>query len=725
MGAMKKYRFTCAALTAAALLAAFPPPSAAEVGKTSCLTEKAVQYKSVEISASISAKYDNPYDPSQIEVSASITSPSGKKLIVPSFHSSGSSWITRFTPVETGKYSYAISEKSSGTASSSPSYNIDVTPGEGDGFIRKCGANPYYLKFDSGRPFFGLGHNIGWVPGDKAHTFEQYFKLFRENGCNLTRVWMNVPWAMPFEMDKLGRYSEGTARNIDALIKASEKYGVYIILVFDSYSTLMAETGPWGEESWADNPYNSKKGGPCKEPQDFFTDNAAKIYYKNRVRYIMARWGYSPNIIAFELWNEFDAPAGWVAEMAAYIRSINPHGQLVTTSMGYPWSNNFEESDVWKTGGLDFIDYHIYGDQTANAIGTLASLADELTKRFKMPFLVGEFGISAAESDGAIDIAGAGRELHNSIWAAAMSRSFAGSLNWWWEEYVKRKNLYPHYRALRNFTEGTDWGSVKADYLKTGPVTLYVGEDKQPEFSDITVPTKELWGNRDFGEFTIRPDGSVSGGLINAYLHGKYHEKEMKVSPVIHVDYPEDGLFIIKVGMVSQGGHLMVYVDDEKVFEEDFPAGACEGPWQRSTYRPDYKIYQCLYNKNIEIPVTKGSHTIRLDNTGADWIGIKRFTLTNYTSNLVLDSRIAALALDKEMLVWIQDKSDGAEGPETVSDASFKIEDVEDTTYSAEWWDTLEGEVLSTVNVKASDGELTLHIPPFTGDIACKIRKLS
>lgn len=718
---MRLRTITYTVVPAVVALACLAAPSLADIGSVSYPKKAVSRYEMVEISAEVSADYDNPYDPAQIEVNAAIATPSGKNITVPSFYSgSGSTWITRFTPVESGKYACHISMKSGENTSASPSRTIDVAEGAGDGFVRKCGKNPYYLTFDSGKPFFGLGHNVAWAPEGRAYLFEKYFSRFRDSGCNLTRIWMNVPWSLPFEMKKLGKYETVSAENMDKIVALAEQYGIYIVLVLDSYSSLMAETGPWGEDSWKVNPYNAARGGPCQKPWDFFSDETAKRFYKNRLRYMMARWGYSPNILAFELWNELDTPPGWVDEMAFYMRSVNPHNQLVTTSLGYPWANNFNEPTVWGLDSLDFIDYHIYGDQTGDAIGTLVSVTGELTKRFKKGLLVGEFGMSAARSDNNLDPEGNGYELHNSIWAAAMSGSFAGALNWWWEEYVMPKNLYPHYRALRNFVEGINWASSRVERLRMGVVTLYMGEKKEAAYSDITVPTKELWEYTAYREFTVGNDGSVSGGIVNAYLHGTSKKEPVKIDPVFHVNYPVDGKFIIKVGMVSQGGRLVAYVDGEKALEQEFPTGVGEGPWIKSTFRPDYKVYQCLYNTEVEVPVPKGMHTIKLTNTGIDWIGIKNIRLSNYTSNLILTSRVVGLGLDNEMLVWIQNKKpDG----ESVTDASVAIEGAGDLTYSVEWWDTFEGKILSTVNVKAENGVLTLYIPPFARDIACKIRK--
>ena len=700
------------------------------IGDVTPSGKTATQYELFEISADIKAPYKNAVDPKCIEVDAVITTPSGLSVTVPAFYSGkGATWNARYTPTEEGNFSYSILLKTPDASETSKTYNFTVVKGSGDGFLRKSAKNPYYPIFDSGKSFFGLGHDIGWSQGSILSSFERYFIKYRENGCNLTRVWVNVSWSCPLENNCVGSYDMSSSEKIDALLNMAKEYGVYIVLVLDSYGSLMEEQGQWNENTWKSNPYNKANGGPCAKPWDFFTDETARQCYKNRLRYVMARWGYSPNILAFELWNETDAPAEWVSEMASYIRSVNPHGQFITTSLGYPWSDNFDDSSVWKLDGINIIDQHIYGNQVGEPIGSIASLAKELTKNYNKMFLVGEFGISSNQSDSFHDVSGTGLELHNSIWAAAMSRSFAGALNWWWEEYVRPKNLYHHYLALRRFLDGVDWNSSRVECLKTSPVKIAAGESEEIKYSDVTVPTKELWGNTNFREFTIGNNGEITGGYVIGYLHGTLKNDTMRIEPVFHVNYPADGKFIIKVGTVSQGGHLVAYVDDKEALSQDFPAGPGEGPWIKSTFRPDYKVYQCLYNTDVEVPVSKGEHVIRLSNTGLDWIGIKNIRLTNYSSSLFANARALGLALDKVILLWIQNKSynlssvrEGLE-PKEIKGASLTIEGAADGLYNIEWWNTTEGKITSTTQAAAKDKKLTLTIPSFPRDIACKIKR--
>ncbi len=90
---------------------------------------------------------------------------------------------------------------------------------------------------------------------------------------------------------------------------------------------------------------------------------------------------------------------------------------------------------------------------------------------------------------------------------------------------------------------------------------------------------------------------------------------------------------------------------------------------------------------------------------------------------------LAGLKVGDEMLVWIQNKdytlkyAKGQAEPESITGASFKIEEAGDGAYSIEWWDTREGKVISRDRRNAQKGELQVPVPAFSKDIACKIIK--
>jgi hypothetical protein len=61
--------------------------------------------------------------------------------------------------------------------------------------------------------------------------------------------------------------------------------------------------------------------------------------------------------------------------------------------------------------------------------------------------------------------------------------------------------------------------------------------------------------------------------------------------------------------------------------------------------------------------------------------------------------------------------------PEPLPTLQVRIPDLPDGEWSVEWWDTISGEVVSTERLRTGPGGvLALPCPPFTNDIAAKVR---
>lgn len=685
------------------------------------------QYELFEVVIGIRAHYDNPYDYDQIGVGLSVKTPKGNWESVRAFYSaSGNIWKARYTPRQAGNYSYYVFLKKKTGAHISGMRSFKALPGSSNGFLRRSKESPFYAVFDSGKSFFGIGHNLAWVTNNNIDAFEKYFKLMQDNGCNITRIWINSPWSICIENEKACIYNPADSHKLDEILTLAKKYGIYLILVIDTYSTLMEERGFWNEQSWKTNIYNKLNGGPCQQPWDFFSNVEAGRMYKNRLNYIIARWSYSPNILAFQLWNETDAPADWTKEMISYIRSINPHGQLITTSLGYPWDNNFDESSIWSLDGIDIIDRHVYGNLVKDPISNIASVNVQLEQKYGKPVMTGEFGMDAGRNDAALDPKGDAVDFHNSLWVSVFSRSFSTALNWWWAEYIKNKNLYPHYKALAAFMEGLRWGAGPVDIIQVSHVRT-AAKSSESVSLDITVPVWDKWGDTTQREFAILSSGDVVGGMVNAYLHGE-SKQDMQIEPVFHVDFPKAGKFVINIDMVSGGADLAAYLDGKSVLRKELPCGPGSGPWKKSLYLKQHDIYQCLYDEKIAIDVPAGKHTIRLANYGKDWARMKSIKLINYREESFANVRLLGLKVYDTMIFWIQNKAydrkaleDGREPP-FVRQSSFVIT-VQPGDYNVEWWHTLALKPFLFEKISVKDGSLTVSVPDFNMDIACKVRK--
>ena len=99
---------------------------------------------------------------------------------------------------------------------------------------------------------------------------------------------------------ELGRFDEAVAARYDAVLDAAERHGVKVILT--AFAVGFTPGDAW--KGWEENPYAAARGGPAATPSDFFAGPAAREAARRALRYVLARWGASPALLAVDLLNE-------------------------------------------------------------------------------------------------------------------------------------------------------------------------------------------------------------------------------------------------------------------------------------------------------------------------------------------------------------------------------------------------------------------------------------
>lgn len=313
------------------------------------------------------------------------------------------------------------------------------------------------------------------------------------------------------------------------------------------------------EHGWNANPFNAANGGPCKTAGEWFTDETARNYYKKRLRYTVARWGYSPNVLCWEFGNEFEGWANsskeiqlaWHREMSDYLRALDPFGHLITTSF---WTNTGPE-EFWNLKNLDIVQTHCYTNDDANVADRVRLYCRHQWRHFEKPHLFGEFGIRSHATTADKDPQGWG--IHNSLWAGLANFTAGGVMPWWHENYLDTLDLYFHFTSLANFTEGLPLGTARWQPLVTAPAE-YIDKNRKPETRDVAIIPVGGWERSQQNEFTISPAGLTSDDPIpQRMLHGAGH-RDLKNPPTFVVTYPQPGRFIVHVGRVSASGLLRI-----------------------------------------------------------------------------------------------------------------------------------------------------------------------
>lgn len=226
--------------------------------------------------------------------------------------------------------------------------------------------------------------------------------------------------------------------------------------------------------------------------RDFFVLQEARRMFKNRLRYMVARWGYSTHIMAWELWNEIGSAdrdavrdhaqvVDWNREMCRYLQSLDPH-HMTTTSL----SSTEVWPEMWQVKENEFAQMHGYyyfseemKRDAKDMAGFMTKWLDEID-HFNKPYLFAEFGIVPDKPDthGLWDKDPRGVHLHNGLWAPMAYGAAGTGMIWWWFNYVDPKNLYFQFKPVADFTKDIPWtteGFRRADLQESSEKVRALG----------------------------------------------------------------------------------------------------------------------------------------------------------------------------------------------------------------------------------------------------------
>ena len=437
----------------------------AQVESVSRTTPNPERYGRVDFAIILRAPWQDPYATRDVNVDMALTSPSGRAVVVPAYYEKGESgalseWRIRFAPFESGSYRGNVILAVNGKPGSPVPVAFTVAPSNARGFLRPAG--PWIFRFDNGEPFRGIGENLGWesrsnddskffktLHQDPRFTYDYLLGELSRNGGTFFRTWM-CAWNLPLEWhhvidtnrytDDARRFNASGIKRMDELVDLATATHTYFMLTIDPHGAFLGA-------GWEGNSYNARNGGPAATPLDFFTNPAAKARYKDKLRYMVARWGYSPHLAVWEFFNEIDnamygqpvripdqVVTAWHAEMSGFLKSIDPYGRLVTTSISHR-----DVAGMNAIPSMDFSQKHIY----RNTLAIPAALRDYVARQGK-PYVIGEF---AHEWDWSKDFnlfAGAmDHEYKLGLWLGLFSPTPILPMTWWWEFFDER-HLTPY-----------------------------------------------------------------------------------------------------------------------------------------------------------------------------------------------------------------------------------------------------------------------------------------
>lgn len=501
-------------------------------------------------------------------------------------------WRIRFSPPEIGSWKCMILIYVDGELIPEHYFfKFNVIEGLDPGFVEICDNNQY-LKFSNhydseDDQFFPVGDNYCFnmdhqgdgncfalnchgnlddhrIKPDLFVDNEEYIdKLIggTNGGGNVTRV-IFAPWAFEIEYEKLGNYQTRQIEmfELDEYLKYATDNNVYLsISPLNGYMLRQNGAGlPEYSNYWPWNPYNINHipghisgYDPTRDPYDqfkgidgvddpieFFTDPIAKQMFKNKLRYMDARWGYSTHYYCTEISTEIDqhldnkdfwaAPSNninsvnWVAEMADYLKNDLKVKQLLTANYGItprtidPAGGSNTNSSMWNSSNLDIVSIHDYNDKLGN-LGMKSDVVKNSLNTFSRPAFICENDVWRW----APITQCTGLSIHNNLWASAFSCSYGPGLHWEWRTDLDFSNEYKALRDLFSYVLLT----YEDGYIPFHEIN-YTAFENFCMTKSSSAGSNKAYGwvhNRSFNEYTV--GGCMDTIMINEDNDTSNHSK--------------------------------------------------------------------------------------------------------------------------------------------------------------------------------------------------------
>ena len=347
---------------------------------------------------------------------------------------------------------------------------------------------PYFVT-SSGDPWTPIGHNDALTWPELSSLFRRrdvdavrrHLLWLRAHGVTCIRLMLEYAQVRHRYLERpAGHFVPAMVRLWDDLFALCEEAGMYLLLTpFDTFFT-------W--RHWRRHPYNRANGGPCADRRQWLTNGAMRDAIRGRLDFVTRRWGASPALFAWDLWNELHPSHGeddaanclpFVSDLSAFLRTLEVrlHGRahLQTVSVFGPelYRTPALCESVFRHPTLDFASTHLYEfgsiddprDTVAAALAVGRLMREALHEaRDLRPVLDTEHGPIHAFIDHHRTLPQAFDDeyFRHMQWAHLASGGAGGGMRW--------PNRHPHVltpgmraaqRAMSAFLPLVDWSSFR------------------------------------------------------------------------------------------------------------------------------------------------------------------------------------------------------------------------------------------------------------------------
>lgn len=383
----------------------------------------------------------------------------------------------------------------------------------------------------------------------------------------------------------LTHYNQMIAGELDRILARAERQQLRFMIVTEN-NCAFDDSLKDSKGVWSGNPYSQRNDGPCLNPSDIYVDKTAIGAYRKRLRYIIARWGYSPSLWALNAWNNYSITkpgvAEWVRTMRDYVHEL---------------------CDDWRP--------IIYGTNYRYEAQTISDYAQAATRVPEDRPAVMQECYNLQEAIPAFQPA-----LRDEIW-----RGLGGGLAAimvWPHAVVDKTDSWGVFKPVIQFAEslpltaaGWEPAQIVVSHAQAGAGAQIEQLTEVKPFGDVP-----FWGAKSTqSQFRIdlNQTGQFLEGLSRCLYSGTKRERAVwRNPPTFHVKMPSAGRIIAELYRYGAGHQLFTFQVDGKTVKQF----RLEGKTARDLARGEVWF---------EVPIPGGRHAVTVSNEGQDWINVRRY----------------------------------------------------------------------------------------------------
>ena len=496
------------------------------------------QYQLMTLPLQVTAKYTNPFEEKDIDVTADIVTPSGKIETIHGFFAQdyktvsigefeeillpvkglGTPWRINYRPREVGTYKVQLNAKDQSGAATFYAGSFDVVPKAEKGFLRVSKKEPRFFEYDNGDSFYATGPS-GWFRNEENWMFggntrwipvEQLNKYYDRKGENRSSFEYLARWHFGSMYLKGGKIDNYVMWKLDAAVRAMEKNGVHWITYGKPASgRVYFNNIKWGMETTSLQTQIIRQNGlPTLGELGFEQGGRIELYH------FVSRLADSP---AIWLWNCSEEDGFFnpdVLPYHSYIRSLDvykhPHGVS-------------EGEDGIKYGGDAIVLEGWYNTPYEKLLPRYLPLT-----KFQSPILEIEGSVNTYND--LYNMKGERIKLiengyHNHLWLCLFMKMAGGGTDWFNVE-LDANNLLFHAKSISKYLDGES-------------LTKTLWQMAKPEVSDTVLDAFALTSENKTMAWIIRPPSK--------------RQTEVATPAVINIPVEKNGKFLVEFWDTSKG----------------------------------------------------------------------------------------------------------------------------------------------------------------------------